>query len=90
MGLALIHHLRIGANWPMERIVRLFAETAPNTLVEFVPKQDSQVLRLLKSRPDICEDWTLEQVTDAFAKAYPDIESLPIPFSTRTLLFMRK
>lgn len=86
LGLALIHHLRIGGNWPLKTIARLFGENAPNALVEFVPKQDSQVQRLLASRPDICDDWTLEEVCRAFSPYYQSIEVLPLPESERVLL----
>ncbi len=86
LGLALVHHLRIGGNWPLERIARLFAETAPRALVEFVPKHDSQTRRLLRSRPDICADWTLDELVRALGRRYHRCEVLPIPESERTLI----
>lgn len=86
LGLALIHHLRIGANWSLEHIAELFAAAAPNALVEFVPKSDSQVQRLLRSRPDICADWRLEDVAGMLAKRYRRCETIPVPDSERTLI----
>ena len=53
LGLALIHHLRVSANWPLERIVKLFSDCAPAALVEFIPRDDPRFLQLLRSRPDI-------------------------------------
>ncbi|OQA77272.1 MAG: hypothetical protein BWY31_04505 [Lentisphaerae bacterium ADurb.Bin242] len=90
LGLALLHHLRIGGNWTFSQIVRLFSETAPRAVVEFVPKEDSQVQRLLRSRPDICSDWTLEETCAAFRHAYERCEVVPIPDSKRTLLLLRR
>lgn len=90
LGLALLHHLRIGGNWTFPQIVRLFSETAPAAVVEFVPKEDSQVQRLLRSRPDICSDWTLENACAEFRHAYERCEAVPIPDSKRTLLLLRR
>lgn len=88
MGLALIHHLRISGNWPTEYIARFFAQCAPAAIVEFIPREDSQILRLLRSRPDIYQDWTLEQVVAAFQKYYQNCVIEPIRDSGRTLLLL--
>ncbi len=90
LGLALLHHLRIGGNWTFSQIVRLFSETASSAAVEFVPREDSQVQRLLRSRPDICADWSLEEACNAFRHAYEQCEVVPIPDSKRTLLLLRR
>ena len=60
MALALIHHLVIGANVPISRIMQWFARLAPQVLIEFVPKDDPQVRRLLISRADVFEDYSRE------------------------------
>ncbi|MBS1369265.1 MAG: SAM-dependent methyltransferase [Lentisphaeria bacterium] len=87
MGLALIHHLRISGNWPLPHIVKLFADmTADAALVEFVPRSDSQVQRLLRSRNDIFDDWTLEEVVRAFREKFSICNTIPIPDSGRVLL----
>lgn len=87
MGLALIHHLRISGNWPLAYIVKLFAgSTSRAALVEFVPKSDSQMQRLLRSRSDIFDDWTLESVTGEFRKQFRICNTIKIPDSARMLL----
>ncbi|MBP5181570.1 MAG: class I SAM-dependent methyltransferase [Lentisphaeria bacterium] len=87
MGLALIHHLHISGNWPVESIVKLFADmTGQAAVVEFVPREDPQVKKLLRSREDIFEDWTLENVTAAFRKRFRTCREIPIPDSPRVLL----
>lgn len=88
MGLALIHHLRISGNWPIAYIARFFAGSAPAALVEFIPRDDSQIQRLLRSRPDIYQDWTLDQVVAAFQKYYQSCEIMPIRDSGRSLLLL--
>ncbi|MGI5923538.1 MAG: SAM-dependent methyltransferase [Lentisphaeria bacterium] len=90
MGLALIHHLRIGSNWPLAHITRLFAQCADTAIVEFVPKDDGQVQRLLHSRPDIYPDWTLEQVCQAFAQSFSKCQVENIAESKRSIIFLKK
>ena len=58
MALALVHHLAISNNTPLARIAKLFAELAEMLIIEFVPKSDSQVIRLLETRDDIFPDYT--------------------------------
>ncbi len=86
LGLALAHHLRVGGNWPLERIAELFGRIAPNALVEFVPREDGQFRRLLRSRPDIYSDWTLPNLTNCLKKHFRSVEPAPIPGSGRVLL----
>ncbi len=86
LGLALLHHLRIGSNWTLRQCLELFARTAPNALLEFVPKSDSQVQRLLRSRPDICEDWNLPALLQVCHTYYRECESAPITGSERVLI----
>ena len=87
LGLALAHHLRISGNWPLTHIVDLFADmTSRAAVVEFVPKQDSQVRRLLRSREDIFDDWQLGNVVVAFKRRFRVCKTIPIPDSERILL----
>ena len=61
MAFALVHHLRISGNIPVVSMLDWFRSLgAANLLVEFVPKQDPMVCRLLKNREDIYPDYTVE------------------------------
>lgn len=91
MALALIHHLAISNNVPLDRIADFLAPLAPYLLIEFVPKEDSQVQRLLASREDIFDAYTQAGFESAFSRRYEAVEVHPIRESTRTLyLFRRK
>jgi hypothetical protein len=70
MALALIHHLAIGHNLPLERIADYFARLGRHLVIEFVPKSDSQVKRLLLSRPDIFPSYTKEGFEAAFRQHF--------------------
>jgi SAM-dependent methyltransferase len=70
LALALIHHLAIGHNLPLERIASYLKRLGRVLIIEFVPKSDSQVKRLLLSRPDIFPEYTKEGFEQAFRRHY--------------------
>lgn len=86
MGLALVHHLCIGNNVPLEYVAEFFSSIAPVSLIEFVPKCDSQVQRLLSSREDIFHDYSIEKCIEAFKLYYNEIEIFQLPETSRSLL----
>ncbi len=60
VALAFIHHIAIGRNVPLEKAVDWLVQLAPSGVIEFVPKEDPMVRRLLALRKDIFSDYTLE------------------------------
>lgn len=90
MALALIHHLAISNNVPLEKIAEFFASAGKWTIVEFVPKSDSQVKRLLATRKDIFPEYHEEGFEKAFGKYFKLEKKLPIQGSERTLYLFRK
>lgn len=57
LALALIHHMRISSNIPLDQIVDYLTRLAPTGVIEFVPKSDSKVRELLMLREDIFDDY---------------------------------
>lgn len=90
LALALIHHLAIGANVPLERVAAFLAQLGERLVIEFVPKEDSQVQRLLASREDIFPSYDLEGFERAFAPWFTVERRLPLPGSSRVLFRMRR
>jgi ribosomal protein L11 methylase PrmA len=89
-ALALIHHMAISNNLPLERLASFFSKLAPWLIIEFVPKSDSQVKRLLSSRTDIFPEYTIEGFKRAFATQFEIRESQEILNSDRTLFLMKR
>ena len=89
MALALVHHLAISANVPLGRIASFLRAICPNLIIEFVPKGDSQVQRLLSSREDIFGEYTREGFEAAFNECYTIDRAESIVESERTLYLMR-
>ena len=55
---ALIHHLVIGRNIPMQELVGWVCALAKTGLIEFIPKTDPMVKSLLNQREDVFPDYT--------------------------------
>jgi ribosomal protein L11 methylase PrmA len=91
MALAIIHHLAIGRNVPLERLAELFAQLGKHVIIEFVPKGDSKVDILLASRRDIFTDYDSTHFEAAMSKHFKLITKEPIKQTKRTLyLYKRK
>lgn len=90
MALALIHHLAIANNLPLANIAAFFSGLGKHLIVEFVPKEDSQVQKLLASRDDIFPGYTEEGFRSAFGQFFRIVESRKIEGSVRTLFRMER
>ena len=89
MALALVHHLALCNNVPLPQLADFFAAAAKWLIVEFVPKRDSQVQKLLASREDIFPDYTEEGFEAAFGARYELVRREQVRGSERTLYLMR-
>jgi hypothetical protein len=89
-ALALIHHLAISNNLPLHRISEYFSRLCKWLIIEFVPKSDSQVQRLLLTREDIFPDYVQSAFEEEFTKHFHFRQSTKITDSERTLYLMEK
>jgi len=87
-ALALIHHLAISNNVPLRKLAEFFRDISKWLIIEFVPKDDSQVQRLLASREDIFVDYTQENFEAAFGEYFSIRKSEKVKESLRTLYLM--
>lgn len=90
LALAIVHHLAISNNVPMDRIASFFAGICDWLIVEFVPKSDSQVKRLLTVRYDIFHDYHLDGFVESFSSHFQVEESEKVKSSERVVFLMRK
>jgi hypothetical protein len=70
LALALIHHLAISNNLPLDRIAEFFSKICDSLIVEFVPKTDSQVQKLLMNRKDIFNEYDEEHFEIIFKRFF--------------------
>jgi hypothetical protein len=89
LALALVHHLAIGHNVPFDRLARFFASVARALVIEWVPKTDSQVQRLLATREDIFDAYTRGAFEVAFSEHFHIESAIPVRESERVMYAMR-
>lgn len=88
LALALIHHLAISNNVPLLQVADFFAKIGRWLVIEFVPKADSQVQKLLVSREDIFPDYTRAGFEAAFRQRFRIAEAVNVRESERVLYLM--
>lgn len=90
MALALIHHLAISNNVPLPMLAEFLTGLGNWLIIEFVPKEDSQIQRLLRSRKDIFVDYHLAGFSTAFSEYFSIELEDAVGDSGRWLYLMRK
>ncbi|MEI6614923.1 MAG: class I SAM-dependent methyltransferase, partial [Chrysiogenales bacterium] len=70
LALALVHHLAISNNLPFANIAALFSGLCQTLIVEFIPKDDSQVQRLLATREDFFPDYHAKGFEQEFTRFF--------------------
>lgn len=90
MALALIHHLAISNNVPLDRIADFFAGLAPNLIIEFVPKSDPKVKTLLATREDVFPHYTQEGFEAAFQTRFHMEAAMDVRDSDRRLYRLKR
>ena len=90
LGLALLHHLRITGNIPLRRLAVFFAQLGRHLLIEFVPKQDPLVKRLLAGRKDTFGDYDRDSFESCFRQHFEPAWQTDVPGTARTLYLFRR
>lgn len=90
LALALIHHLRIANNIPFYNIAEYFNNLGENLIIEYIPKEDSQIEKMLLNREDIFKDYNKNNFEKSFKKFYNIIKEKKIEGSMRTLYLMKR
>lgn len=88
LALALVHHLAVANNVPLERVAAEFARLCKSLIIEFVPKSDPKVQVLLGSRDDIFVDYHREGFEKAFESHFVIERRDAIEGSERDLYLM--
>jgi len=88
LALALVHHLAIGNNVPLERVADYLARLGRALVVELVPREDPQVQRMLATREDVFADYDRPHFEAAFARRFEIVEARGVEGTTRVLYRM--
>lgn len=90
LALGLVHHLAISNNVPLARVANLFAGLTRRLMIEWVPKEDSQVQLLLATRADVFPDYDQAGFEAAFTARFAILRRAPIPGTLRTLYLFER
>lgn len=88
IALAVIHHLVITCDIPMQRLATLISRMGKRLIIEYVPDSDEQIKKITVSRPLNPELYNLELFESAFAEVFTIKSKMPIADSGRTLYYM--
>jgi hypothetical protein len=90
LALALIHHLAIARNIPLEMIAEFFGRLGKNLVVEFISKEDEKVKLMLQQKKDIYTGYSEPGFVQAFEKWFRITDKKVIPGTKRSLYFMTR
>lgn len=90
LALALIHHLAISNNVPLGMIAEFFSRICQSLIIEFVPKNDWQVRRLLATRTDIFDRYDQRSFELEFGEYFTVLRTEAIKDTDRILYLMER
>ena len=90
LALALVHHLAIAGNVPLQLLAAWLQPMGAYLIIEFVPKSDEKVKLLLQHRTDIFDGYTLENFKAIFAEKYDIIKEEQVGRTGRILFLMKR
>jgi hypothetical protein len=85
LALALIHHIAIGNNVPLRKIVSFLATLGRAAIIEWVPKDDVKVRQLLRDREDVFDGYTRRCFEDAVGAVGEIVAQEPVEGTGREL-----
>jgi hypothetical protein len=88
LALALVHHLCISNNVPLPHLASWLARLGRRVIVEWVPRNDPQTLRLLQTRPDAFPDYTEDAFVQACMAHFVVEQRVEIPGGSRVLYLL--
>lgn len=90
LALALVHHLCLAGNIGFDQLAEFMNKSARHLIIEFVPKDDPQSQRLLKSRCHAYPLYTQDNFETAMGKYFTVIEKKKISQTGRTVYLMQR
>ena len=89
LALALIHHITITNNVPFSKSAEFFASFTKYLIIEWVPKDDSQTMKILDEKIGDYSYYTSENFEQAFGRHFVILEKVAIENTKRTIYLMK-
>lgn len=90
IALAFEHHLAIAKNTPLDQLLPWMLQIAPQGVIEFVPKSDPTVQRMLALREDIFPDYTEDAFLGEVRKRADVVKTAAISSSGRKMIWFKR
>lgn len=88
--LALIHHVVISANIPLEEFIGWLADTSDQIIIEYVSRSDDKVEALLRNKQDKYADYSRKNLESQLQKHYRIMRQLSLESGNRFLYWCSK
>ena len=85
--LALLHHLVLGANIPMNEVIGWFSRLTRHLIIEFVDKKDPMAQKLLINKEDIYPDYNIKTFERLMKRSFRILKKETLSSGTRSLYF---
>ena len=89
LALALIHHITITNNVPFNKSAEFFASFTKYLIIEWVPKNDSQTMKILDENIGDYSYYTIENFEKSFERHFTILERVAIDNTKRILYLMK-
>ena len=83
--LALIHHVVISANIPLDEFIGWLADTSDQLVIEYVSRSDDKVEALLRNKEDKYVDYSRKGLEQALNRYYTILKQVPLDSGNRFL-----
>lgn len=90
MALAVMHHLVITNNVPLDHLALFFARVSKQLIIEFVPISDSQSQRLVHNVRRTHHNYDRESFEHHFGMHFDILEAVAVPDSDRILYLLKR
>lgn len=90
LALALVHHLAIVRNVPLDQVIDWLLAMAAQGVVEFVPKSDPMVGQLLQLRADIFDDYSTDAFEHLLSRRARIVKAISVSSSGRKLYWFER
>ena len=87
--LALIHHLVISANIPLDELIAWLASLGGDLIIEFVTKDDPMVQTLLRNKDDIYSDYNVQSFEQCLGSHFSIRDRKELSGKTRILYYAK-
>jgi hypothetical protein len=87
LALALVHHIVIGANVPLDSFLDWLAGLGGSLVIEFVSREDDKVVQLLRNRVEQYPGYNQQSFEQALSGRFNIVRQQPLRDGLRTLYF---